>query len=227
MPDTRYAIYYTLPPGPLADLAAAWLGWDIARGCGVEQPALPGLPRPLPQITATPRKYGFHATLKPPFRLAEGCDPAGLEQALRGLCAQLAPVPVAGLRVAAMGGFVALLPEGPVAGLGHLAARLVCDLDGFRAPAGAAELARRRAAGLSPAQEAHLLRWGYPHVLDQFHFHMTLSGALDAGETAPVAAAARAWLAGACGPFALGDVTLAAEDAAGRFHAVTRVPLGG
>ena len=48
----------------------------------------------------------------------------------------------------------------------------------FARPPGAAELERRRKAGLSAAQEKMLLRWGYPYVLDEFRFHLTLTGRL-------------------------------------------------
>ena len=56
----------------------------------------------------------------------------------------------------------------------NLADACVRDFDGFRAPAGAVELAGRRAAGLSPRQEALLRAWGYPYVMQEFRFHMTL-----------------------------------------------------
>jgi len=46
------------------------------------------------------------------------------------------------------------------------------------AASSAAELAKRRAHGLTPAQEANLARWGYPYVMEDFRFHVTVSGAL-------------------------------------------------
>ena len=45
----------------------------------------------------------------------------------------------------------------------------------FRAPPSDAELARRRRAGLTPQQDAMLVRWGYPYVFDTWFFHMTLT----------------------------------------------------
>ena len=92
----RYAVYYTPEPGPLADFGAAWLGWDIATGAEVAHPDLPGLPRPVAELTATPRKYGFHGTVKPPFRLAEGHDAEGLELAAQHLATRLEPVTLDG-----------------------------------------------------------------------------------------------------------------------------------
>ncbi|WP_397422472.1 DUF1045 domain-containing protein, partial [Phenylobacterium sp.] len=31
-------------------------------------------------------------------------------------------------------------------------------------------------AGLSPEQDARMLKWGYPYVYEDFRFHMTLTG---------------------------------------------------
>jgi hypothetical protein len=38
---TRYAVYYAPQPGIFADRTAAWLGWDLAHGRAVDDPALP------------------------------------------------------------------------------------------------------------------------------------------------------------------------------------------
>ena len=84
----RYALYYTPPQGEFADFGAAWLGWDAGRGVAVAQPVLPGLD--IAALTAAPRKYGFHATLKPPFRLADGTSAADLAQATAQVAARLA-----------------------------------------------------------------------------------------------------------------------------------------
>jgi hypothetical protein len=40
---------------------------------------------------------------------------------------------------------------------------------------------------LSPAQEALLDRWGYPYVMEEFRFHMTLTARLDDEEGIAVA----------------------------------------
>jgi len=228
MSFARYAVYVTPPPGPLADAAAAWLGWDAAEARARAHPDLPGLPRPVAEITATPRKYGFHGTVKPPFRLAEGTTEAGLRDAVRALCARLAPVEIPRLEVGALGPFLGLLPSGDTAPLDSLAANIVEGLDPWRAPPDAAELARRRAAGLTERQEANLVRWGYPYVMGEFHFHMTLTGPLPKAEREPV----RAALADHLGPrvpapYRIDDLTLAGEGADGCFRHLARVPLSG
>ncbi|MEF9604921.1 DUF1045 domain-containing protein, partial [Paracoccus sp. PXZ] len=110
----RYAIYYAPPEGAFARRASAWLGWDAACGQPLTPPEL-GLPAE--EITRDPRRYGFHGTLKPPFRLAEGRDGDALHRAVAGLAQRLSPVTLPGLRLASLGGFLALVPEGDTAPL--------------------------------------------------------------------------------------------------------------
>jgi len=221
---TRYALYYAPPEGPLADFGAAWLGWDLAAAAPLPHPAIPGVD--VARVTDTPRKYGFHATLKPPMRLAEGRSAHDLALAVGALCATLAPVRLEGLALTRIGRFLALTPVGDAAALNTTAAAIVADLDGFRAAPDAAELARRRAAGLSPAQEAQLARWGYPYVMEEFHFHMTLSGPLD--DPAPVEAALRPLLAPLpLAPFEIDAVALVGERPDGMFQLIHRYALSG
>ncbi|MGZ9811473.1 DUF1045 domain-containing protein [Pseudoroseicyclus sp. H15] len=223
---SRFALYYTPPPGPFADLGAAWLGWSLT-GEAPPEPAGLSLPRPPRELTEAPRRYGFHATLKPPFRLAEGWTAEEVEQEARALCARLPPVSLAGLRLARLGRFLALVPVGETAGLDALAARLVTGLDACRAAPSEAELARRRTAGLAARQEELLARWGYPYVLEEFRFHMTLTGLLAEDEIEPVGNVLRALFAPRLGLMTITEITLAGEDEAGRFHEIVRLPLQG
>lgn len=216
----RHAIYFAPGAGSaLARFGAAWLGWDAERG---ERLA----PRGPEALVAAPRRYGFHATLKPPFRLAEGRDAADLDHAAGRIAAGFAPFALR-LRPAWLGGFLALVPEGAAPEIAALAAACVTGLDDFRAPPPEAELARRRAAGLDAAEDAHLARWGYPYVLDRFQFHMTLTGPVAAAERPAVEAAvlpAVAPLVAAAVPVA--DVCRFGEAADGMFRIVSRYRLG-
>lgn len=220
---TRYGIYYLPPAGGFARAGAAWLGWDIAHGAAVAQPPVDGIAG----ITAGPQKYGFHATLKPPFRLAKGCTPGDLGAATRDLAARTAPAACDGLELTVLGRFLALTPRGDAGGISRVAAACVTGLDGFRAPPDPAELARRRQAGLGPAQEAMLVRWGYPHVLDCFRFHMTLTGRLAKADIAGVAAQVRAHLPALSAPFRLDRIALVGERPDGRFEEISRHDLRG
>ena len=224
----RYAIYYAPPPGPLARFGAAWLGWDAAAGRAMPHPRVDGLVRPVDEITAKPRRYGFHATMKPPFRLAAGSSADALHRAAEALARDMAPVSLDGLRLARLGGFLALTPLGDTDALGAVAAQVVEALDPFRAPPTEADLARRRAAGLSPRQETLLARWGYPHVMEEFRFHITLTGPLPPAEAETVRAALVPHLDPLLPrPFAIASLCLFGEDGQGRFHQLRRYPLTG
>ena len=222
MSFTRYAIYYLPPAGALADFGARWLGWDVRRGAAAVQLDLPGLR----DATEAPRKYGFHGTLKPPFRLAEGQDFDALRDAVAALAATLASARCGGLALVPLGRFLALVPEGDAEGIGRVAAACVRDLDGFRAPPSDAELARRRAAQLSPRQEAHLSRWGYPYVMEDFRFHLTLTGRLPRADIGAWTDTLRQHLPPLPAPFVLDRIALVGERTEGGFaliedHALT------
>jgi hypothetical protein len=171
--DARYAVYW-LPEAthPLWARGCEWLGRDPRSGAWSGQ-----LLRP---HTAMPASYGFHATLKAPIRLAPRCTLEGLLRAVAAIAARHAVFPMPALRVSSLGRFIALRAAAPVDAshpLRELARDCVVALDPMRRPASAAELTRRRAAGLTAEAEARLARWGYPQVLEAWEFHMTLSEA--------------------------------------------------
>jgi putative phosphonate metabolism protein len=188
----RVAAYYApLPDDPLFTLAAAWLGRDPARGAAVPQPDIPGIA----EVTAEPRLYGFHATLKPPMRLAEGCQWSDVVEAAAALAERTAPFDLPPLAVSDVFGFLALRETEPCPPLQALADACVEHLDPLRAPATEAELARRRRSNLAPQQDAMLVRWGYPYVFDTWFFHMTLTRRLNPQEKCLYQPAATAFLA--------------------------------
>ena len=223
----RYGIY-VVPEKELHAVGAAWLGWDSGAGIDVDHPDVPGLPDAAEVLTRTPRKYGFHGTVKPPFHLADGTDADGLHQAAEAFCTKRAPVTIPKLEVRRLGGFIAVVPSEPSAELADLAAAAVEALDPFRAPPTEAELARRRKARLTERQEALLMQWGYPYVMEEFRFHMTLTGRLDpkAADQAR-AALARHFDPMLPHPWTIGSLCLMGEDAEGRFHLLHRYTLAG
>lgn len=182
MAEARYAIYFA--PAEDSDLGRAgsrWLGRDAISGVHLEQPPCPGLaPARLAELTAAARRYGFHGTLKPPFRLREGRTPEELDRAVAALAARQQRFFFT-LRLATLAGFFAWLPADAQDRIAAVAKACVTELDDFRAPPDELELARRR-RGLNPDQAALLQRWGYPYVLDEFRFHLTLSDAVSGRE---------------------------------------------
>jgi hypothetical protein len=171
-PPYRVALYWAPETDdPLHALGSRWLGRDAATGEALEQPAIDGLD--LAEITAEPRGYGMHATLKPPFRLRG--DYAALRDTAAGLCARVASFDLPPLAVRDLRGFLALRETAPCMPLQALCDAAVEALDAHRMPPDEEEIARRRRAGLSPAQHALLLRWGYPYVFGEWFFHVTLT----------------------------------------------------
>lgn len=229
----RYAIYFAPPEeSPWWRFGARWLGRDAATGAAVEQPAVEGIDAgAFAALTAAPRRYGFHATLKAPFALREGATAQALAAAVECLAAARAPFRLPPLAVERLRDFLALVPVAHESRIGDLAADCVRALDCFRAPPTPGELARRRSAGLSARQDRYLLEWGYPYVLADFRFHLTLTGSLagiaPAQATAVVAAATRA-LAGLAGePLWLDALCLYEErEPGGPFRLAARFPLG-
>ncbi|MEW2912913.1 DUF1045 domain-containing protein [Leisingera sp. JC11] len=227
MTFTRYAIYYAPPAdAEWSRFAASWLGWDLETGTMVPHPNVAELD--IGAITDVPRKYGLHATMKPPMRLAERQTQAALEAACKAFASSQKPVSLDGLHLARLGRFLALCPTGEHSALNALAAACVTELDSFRAPAPAAELDRRRATGLTPEQEENLSRWGYPYVLDQFRFHITLTGRLPKPELPAVVEALNKHLIPLLpAPLEIRDLALMGEAPDGRFHLIQRYALSG
>lgn len=225
-PFRRFALYH-LPEGELGAFGAAWLGWDARLGQALPRPDLPGLPDEAETMTAEAMRYGFHATLKAPFRLAAGHEVQDLARRARLVCDPLAPFSLS-LALVQQYGFVALRPVAQPPQLLALEQALVTRLDDLRAALTPEERDRRRPETLPDAARRHLDHWGYPYVLDLFGYHLTLSRSLapDAGRaliramTPAVAPLIRA-------PMPVTSVALMGEDAFGRFHRIEDIPLRG
>jgi len=134
------------------------------------------------RLTQSARVYGFHGTLKAPFRLAGGVDEDALLDRVQRLAGTLPALTMPALRVDRLNGFLALRPVGDSTAIDALAEQFVTGLDALRAPIEAAERARRHSSGLSARQQELLERWGYPYVLEEFRFHMTVSARLDSAQ---------------------------------------------
>ena len=225
----RYAIYFApAPESRWWQFGCRWLGRDPLSGKTLRQFSIPGIKAQiLKELTAEPRRYGFHATLKPPFVLADGVSPEELFQEVEVLAMQHSPVVLSPMKLqcigSASGGFLALVPVEESMELATLAATCVEQLDAFRTPPGPSELSRRRAARLSSHQDELLQRWGYPYVMDEWRFHMTLTGKLAAHHHKPVAAWLNSRLSElASEPLALDALCVFQQAAPGEAFLLTR-----
>lgn len=176
----RYALYYAPRKiCPWHTFGATWLGRCAFDDKEVDQVRIDGVETLLLRtLTEAPRRYGFHATLKAPFRLAQDTSLADLIDALDRFCATQAVIELAQPKVVRMGQFAALAWPDQRDQITSVANECVVRFDVFRASLVASEIEQRRTAGLSSRGEELLMRWGYPHVLDQFRFHMSLTGPL-------------------------------------------------
>ncbi len=181
MPDsTRYAIYFA--PSEHSGLwrfGSSVLGYDASSGLDLPFRHLVGVDMSRwPELSADARTYGFHATLKAPFRLSPGMTRDDLFEAIEDMAPRQTPVVLEGVQATLLGSFVALTPIGDTQEIDELAFRVTSELDVVRAPLSEAEMQKRLRHPLTERQQAHLQRFGYPYVGEDFRFHMTLSGSL-------------------------------------------------
>ncbi|MBV8635424.1 MAG: phosphonate metabolism protein/1,5-bisphosphokinase (PRPP-forming) PhnN, partial [Burkholderiaceae bacterium] len=176
--------------------------------------------------------YGFHATLKAPFHLAQGFSEANLEAMTAAFCQAQRRIAVPALKVKPLDDFLALRPEGAEEEIGALAMRCVSYFDLLRAAPSDSELATRRRRGLSQRQEALLQRWGYPYTEEEYRFHLTLSDDLreiddDAAYTLRRAAEEHFAPVAAQAPFVIDRLSIFRESSPGApFAAWRSFPFG-
>ena len=189
----RYAIYYAATPGSELDrFGTNLLGYDAWSG--EDLPFPDGVAASIPDwrdLTQDPRKYGFHATLKAPLALAEGRTEAELVAACAAFADTPRTIPVIKPVVNSISGFIAVVPAERSGELERLAGDCVSAFDGFRAPLTPDDRTRRNPSRLTPRQCDYLDRWGYPYVMEEFRFHMTLTGRLDDRRREPILAMLR------------------------------------
>lgn len=220
----RVAAYYAPEENdPLWTAGNTWLGRDPETGALLPQPSVPDIA----EITAEARLYAFHATLKPPMRLATSW--AALLADAERLVTRIAPFDLPPLAVANLSGFLALRETRHAPALHALAESCIEALDGHRAPPPPEELARRRAGGLSAEQKRMLARWGYPAAFATWRFHMTLSRRLDDATREQVGTQAEAWFRDALAhPRRVASLCLFTQRAPGApFMLARRLPLRG
>lgn len=232
---TRYAIYFV----PAAD-TALWrfgsevLGYDAFNAEDVSQWHPAGTTAgDWHEMTADPRLYGFHATLKAPFRLAEDADEAALIASLRDFATGHAVVDLGAWVIRPIPSsrdgraFLAMVPAEPPRGLAKLEAGIVRHFDALRAALSPAEIARRNPDRLSERQRAYLHAHGYPHVLEEFRFHMTLSGAIENAAAIGERLDLRAKELGVAPRLRIDRLGLFRQDDGGRFRVIDVAMLRG
>jgi putative phosphonate metabolism protein len=193
----RYAVYYAPPAtGDLWERASLWLGRDAATGVTFDG-AVAGMDRDrLLNFTASPNRYGFHATLRAPMHLRPGADEADLTAAVSAFASEHEPVAMGPMTIAMIDGFLAIVPQRQAEELTAFAQSCVEAMEPLRAPLGEKEYARRMAnPRLSARHRALVDAFGYPYVAEHFRFHMTLTDRLEPDAVEEIMAAAQTWFA--------------------------------
>lgn len=181
----RLAVYFLpAPHTPLAKAGAQWLGRDLFARQHPKQMAVQGISKQrLQELTRTPRHYGWHATIKPPFRLRPEIETHDVAISLHNFAGNRSSFILPPLKLTILDNFFCLTLSKPCPQLAQLAEDAVRQLHHFAAMPDETELARRRREGLTPRQEIMLTTWNYPYVLEEFRFHLTLTERLrDGGE---------------------------------------------
>jgi len=227
----RYALYWTPEQeSPLAEFGRGWFGHDIEAGETVAERDSRGLGlNRLEQITGIPRRYGFHATLLAPFRLSDGMAVRGLKDRVQRFATQREPVKVGRLQLVRIADFLALAPQNDVFTLEAFHTECAFAFDRFRAPLSDTERARRLAPGLSYSQRLMLAQWGYPYMLADYRFHLTLTGPLDQSESDAIMGKLAANLQDICErPLTFKSISLCGDPGAGQpMKVLARIQLEG
>ena len=228
---SRFGVYFApMPHTLLHRLGNKWLGRDADSGDVLD----PELPSSLTesewrQATESPRRYGFHATLKPPFTLAEGATVSDLRAAVKAFAASRSRFEAGPLAVSTLGRFLALTLLSPPEELSKFAADCVCEFDCLRRPPAAEEQQSRLTSFLSEHERDYVLRWGYPYVFDTWKFHMTLTSSLSAEMRARIEPHLHDRFAVICRePLVFDSVCIfQAAEAQAPFRVIERALLGG
>ena len=176
----RYAIYFAPPRGSaLWNFGNSWLGRDVETGEELRRPAIIGLEDvDIDELTSSPSLYGFHATIKPPFRLSNPFDLGDLVKSLEEFAAARKSFECSLAGPSEIGNFIAFALSYTSAEMDSLASEAVEFFDIYRSPLTDEELRKRRSVSLTSRQEENLQNWGYPYVKEDFRFHMTLTNAV-------------------------------------------------
>lgn len=214
----RYAIYWMPSSSSLLDeFARRWFGGADSFDLEPDLAA---------RAVMTPKRYGFHATVKAPFRPVPGISPQEMNAELERFCARRRRIVTSPLALERFQHYLALCPSGRRAELEWLASECVVHFDRFRAPLNGEDHERRKGT-LSSREAAHFKQFGYPYIFDLFYFHISLAGPLDSRELDNVSAALRPRLGTmASEDFILDELCLCGDPGNGRdFEVIGRFPL--
>ena len=180
----RYAIYYApIENCELDVFGKCWLGWDPYKGVEITKsypPKLPNLQK-FSRFVLAPKQYGFHGTIKAPFRLKDGYTYNDLENKVGEISKQIHSFHLDKLIIKKLGYFIALIPTNNLK-VNEVSNKFVEGLDYLRDELSENEIKKRNPIKLTSRQKKMLFKWGYPYVFNEFKFHLTLTSKLNIEE---------------------------------------------
>jgi hypothetical protein len=230
--ESRFAIYYAPSrTSPWWGHGCRWLARDPESGAVLAPPVVPALAarlRDVPGLSRSPQRYGWHGTLVAPARSVAHTTLDDIVRHARAWAEGQSAFDLT-VEAAALERFVAIRPatdEGAAA-MGALAADALHEFAPLRAMPSEQERHRRLAAADLNARQRELLeRWGYPYVLDQFRFHMTLSDSIEPDDRQAIIEWWRTQLP-QLGPLPIDGAALFVEPQPGEpFVLAARLPFG-
>jgi hypothetical protein len=180
----RYAIYYVPSENSELDLfGKCWLGWDPYKGVETTKSDLSKLPsfKKFSSLVLTPKQYGFHGTIKAPFKLKNEYTYNDLENKVREISKQIHSFYFDQLIIKKLGNFIGLIPTNNLK-VNAVSNKFVEELDYLRDELSESEIKKRKPHKLTSNQKQMLFKWGYPYVFDEFKFHLTLTSKLNVVE---------------------------------------------
>ena len=181
---SRYAIYYAPPKeSSLEEFGRYWFGWDplnaklinnkqrinYLNGFGIKNL------KNIDKNVLIAKKYGFHGTLIPPFKLNKNYSTNLLFKKTEDIAKKFKKFKFYKFKLKKMNNFYAFVQNKKNNNINKLSNRLVRELFKFRSPLTKKEIDRRNPSKLSKLQLNILYKWGYPYLMSEFNFHMTLA----------------------------------------------------
>ena len=181
---SRYAIYYAPPKeSNLEEFGRYWFGWDPLNAKLINNKhrinylnrfGIKNLIN-IDKNVLIPKKYGFHGTLIPPFKLNKNYSTNTLFKKTEEIAKKFKKFKFYKFKLKKINNFYAFVQNKKNNNINKLSNRLVRELFKFRSPLTKKEIDRRNPSKLSKLQLNILYKWGYPYLMSEFNFHMTLA----------------------------------------------------
>ena len=181
---SRYAIYYAPPKeSSLEEFGRYWFGWDPLNAKLINNKhrinylnrfGIKNLIN-IDKNVLIPKKYGFHGTLIPPFKLNKNYSTNTLFKKTEEIAKKFKKFKFYKFKLKKINNFYAFVQNKKNNNINKLSNRLVRELFKFRSPLTKKEIDRRNPSKLSKLQLNILYKWGYPYLMSEFNFHMTLA----------------------------------------------------